>query len=268
MTSPLLASVDFIVVHHTAGSDSETVADIARYHESRGFYWSYEGQSGTIGYHRLYDQDGKVHYTRPLEIQGAHAGPSRDKRYPGLNRVSWGVCFKGNYSKRKSWTTPAAKAGLANIVTLCRLKGLGADRVIGHHEVPGASTECPGKNINMSKVRGMIAELLKASSGEPVKTVAARIPMGPQYAFAPALPSAHAPEIHATLTDEQVDAALNGCHVVAAAVTELGIVTKREELILAGHGVELVCKIADKIVEVRRERTGESNDTSEANSEE
>lgn len=67
-----------IVIHHP-GSKCYSISDLIDYHMGKL-------EMGAIGYHFVIDQEGKLYYTRDLEIKGAHAYPNSGKIGIGLLR--------------------------------------------------------------------------------------------------------------------------------------------------------------------------------------
>jgi len=79
--------VHSVVVHHTAGSQTETAEQIRAAHKARGW--------GDIGYHAIVTRAGGIWHVeqgRHLEWKGAHAG----RGFPG-NLGSIGISVCGNY---------------------------------------------------------------------------------------------------------------------------------------------------------------------------
>lgn len=132
-----------VIVHHTAGPDTATVADVTRAHVARGF--------GTIGYHHLIHRSqmgGPVWYHsagRPESQVGAHD--------QGQNGDSIGVSIAGRYH-----LGPVPDAGwavlVATVADVCRRYGLTADQVEGHRENEPSTTPtlCPGFDPEILRV--------------------------------------------------------------------------------------------------------------------
>jgi hypothetical protein len=122
------ASIERIIVHHTAAASSVTWAAVARYHvDSRG--WP------GIAYHLGITPDGGLSYLGSIDTVRYHAGTA--------NSDSIGICFAGNFETDQP--TPAALA------TFSKLRGVLADylgrelSVVGHRDV--SETACPGKHL-------------------------------------------------------------------------------------------------------------------------
>lgn len=137
--------IEYIVLH-TAAYDGEedTLEDIIRWHRARGFK--------TIGYHYYIKKDGKVKKGREDNRQGAHCIANN------MNEKSLGICFEGHHDIEE-WT-PKQKSAFYNLsVKLIKKYYIDVEKIIGHREayelVPVPKT-CPGKKIDMQKVRRRI----------------------------------------------------------------------------------------------------------------
>lgn len=132
MTS--MASVDAIIVHHSASGPGTTVEDIRKWHvverASEGYLW--------IGYHFVIYQNGEVIQTRPINKRGGHC-PEK-----GYNTRSIGICLIGNFENETpsvaQWT---AYKSLASDL----LETLQISQVISHSEAKGGTTACPGAHV-------------------------------------------------------------------------------------------------------------------------
>jgi len=146
----------WIVIHTAAhGTQSKnydtTAAQIDMWHRERGFKM--------IGYHYVVRLGGKIEKGRNETDTGAHT--------LGLNAVSIGICFSGN-GNFHTWTADQSVNGLNLIRMLMQKYGIRPDHVIGHREVNRLVEEgilqaryrtpktCPGKMIDMNKVRGQL----------------------------------------------------------------------------------------------------------------
>lgn len=125
-------------VHHAAGprpaTMGEAIALIRSYDRSHAAKWR-----GGIGYHEIYDADGRIYAVRAPGAIGAHVALKNTGRY--------GVCFLDNFESRRPTAAQlrtlrarATEAPPAGLPDLRRLRG-----PYGHREVPGQSTACPGR---------------------------------------------------------------------------------------------------------------------------
>ena len=119
-----------IIVHHSVSPTTTTVEQIDRWHRDRG----YEG----IGYHYLITGDGISHIGRPLADRGAHCSQA--------NSDSIGICLAGdNTREAHQWTEEQVRCLLALVDNLRFFYG--SLELVGHRDVPGARTECPGVDL-------------------------------------------------------------------------------------------------------------------------
>ena len=90
--------VTIIVVHHTAGSQSNDaeriIPTISRLH-SRRFSTMPASLGLTVAYHYMIMSDGAIYRTRDEEDIGYHAGDWE------VNKVSVGICLVGNFEEHK-----------------------------------------------------------------------------------------------------------------------------------------------------------------------
>lgn len=133
---------EYIIIHHsaTAQGDAET---FRRNHKAKG--WR------DVGYHYVvsngtYKPDGLVETGRTEAENGAHCDADR------MNSRSIGICLVGNFDVDK----PTA-AQMTSLEKLCRdimtRHKIHVSKVLGHGEVKGAATNCPGKNFDMAAFR-------------------------------------------------------------------------------------------------------------------
>ena len=120
------SATDLLILHHAAAA-SCTAEDIHRWHVGNG--WA------GIGYHYLVRKDGTIYRGRPEDTVGAHAY--------GANNHSIGVCFEGNYEVEQNMPAAQLDAGQALVADIKRRWGI--TKVIGHKDVAGSTTDCPGK---------------------------------------------------------------------------------------------------------------------------
>ena len=138
-----VVGIKAVVVHHTAAGE-QSAEEIAKFHvESRGF--------PGIGYHYLIHRGGAVEKVNAVRTVSFHCGE--------WNRRAVGVAVVGNLER--GLATDRQWGVLVELVTeLCRAFGVGAAQVVGHREVPGARTLCPGRNMDMERLRKEVVELM------------------------------------------------------------------------------------------------------------
>lgn len=134
----------YVIVHHT-GAEERDAEQVRRYHLSLG--WR------DIGYNFVIERDGKVAPGRSLDLPGAHC------RADGMNSKGIGVAVIGNLESPPPLPGQAASL-LELLADLCRRFGIQPDQLLGHREVRGAATDCPGRYLDMEGVRRELAERL------------------------------------------------------------------------------------------------------------
>ena len=129
----------YIVVHHSATDEGNSL-EFNEAHNVRGF----KG----IGYHFVIDNgtkgkpDGMIETTPrwTKQLEGAHC------RANGMNHNSIGICLVGNFSEDR--VSPKQMASLVYLVdTLRDYYRIPPKRIMGHGQVKGAATECPGTHF-------------------------------------------------------------------------------------------------------------------------
>lgn len=126
-------AIEYLIVHQTATPRAETTFEgIKRYHLSLGW--------GNIAYHYFIEADGRMRKGRSERTQGTHTKAS------GMSARSLGICAAGNFDTEE----PTARQ-LSSLERILReLAGkykIPKERILGHLEVPGAATRCPGDNL-------------------------------------------------------------------------------------------------------------------------
>lgn len=136
-----LTSVKYLAIHHTAGPDTQTPVQIANFHiNSNGW--------GGIGYHFLVDKDGVVYYVGDISTARANVA--------NLNDQVIGICLIGSFmggkepsSEQLSSVRKLCEFFISNYPELTNLNSF--SQVMGHKELPGQSTACPGEAWNQWK---------------------------------------------------------------------------------------------------------------------
>ena len=126
-------STDLLILHHS-GTTTCTPDGIHNSHVGNG--WA------GIGYHYLVRKDGTIYRGRPEDTVGAHAY--------GANNHSIGVCFEGNYQLEAEMPAAQLAAGQALVADIKRRWGI--TKVIGHKDVAGSTTDCPGKYFPLAEM--------------------------------------------------------------------------------------------------------------------
>jgi len=129
----------YIVIHHSATDEGSSLY-FDKYHQGKGW----EG----IGYHFVIDngtkekQDGQIEVS-PRWIKqedGSHC------RASNMNEKAIGICLVGNFNKEK--VSDKQMNSLVYLVNLLRRHyRIPVRNILGHGQVRGAKTECPGNNF-------------------------------------------------------------------------------------------------------------------------
>lgn len=127
----------YIIVHHSA-SDEDNALSLYKTHLRRGFdgtgydFIVDNGTRGTVAGH----VDATPRWV--AQKDGAHCKAS------GMNAKAIGICLVGNFSREY---LPAEQlAALVRLVNyLSHYYHIPVRNILGHSQVPGAKTECPGK---------------------------------------------------------------------------------------------------------------------------
>ncbi len=139
-----------IVVHHTATHEGDAFT-IDQMHHKRGFW-------NGLGYHFLINNgtegkmDGQIQIGPRWikQMDGAHANAA------GMNEKGIGVVLVGNFSE-----TQITETELDSLVFLVKILmdyyHIPNANVIGHRDVPGKSTECPGNYFPWAEFKRRIA---------------------------------------------------------------------------------------------------------------
>jgi hypothetical protein len=149
----------FIVLHHSAsrGGDAQL---IDRDHQTQN------GWDG-IGYHFVVGNGvdmplGRIEATFRWRQQshGAHAGALPLQK--PFNADGIGVCLIGNYDQQA--IDPFAERRLVELCAqlIDRIPTLSVGRIIGHRDVPGKATACPGRGIDLERVRFLVRQEMLA----------------------------------------------------------------------------------------------------------
>lgn len=146
-----------IVIHH---SDSRrgTLESIDAWHRKKGW----DG----IGYHFVVGNGvdmplGRVEATFRWRLQreGAHAG-SGPAQTP-FNQLGIGICLVGDCEHDA--LDPWQEARLADLCAelIRHVPSLGPARIIGHRDVPGKDTRCPGAKVDVERLRFLVRQRLQ-----------------------------------------------------------------------------------------------------------
>ncbi|MFA4988259.1 MAG: N-acetylmuramoyl-L-alanine amidase [Candidatus Omnitrophota bacterium] len=129
----------YIIIHHSATDEGNSLA-FDKAHQRRG--WS------GLGYHFVIDNGTKGKKDGQIEVSprwlkqkdGSHC------RAAGMNSRAIGICLVGNFNNER----PSAKQMESLVFLVNKLKKyykIPSRRILGHGQVDGASTDCPGKRF-------------------------------------------------------------------------------------------------------------------------
>ena len=130
----------YIVIHHSATHKGNARVFDRNHRHERGFH--------SLGYHFVIDNgtygrdDGQIEVGGRWRKQqdGAHC------RAGDGNKIGIGICLVGNFNNTKP-TKPQLNSLVHLVTHLCYRYNIPVENIKGHGEMPGANTECPGKNF-------------------------------------------------------------------------------------------------------------------------
>ena len=130
----------YIIIHHSA-TDVGSALSFDGAHHRRGF-------NRGLGYHFVISNGSKGKKDGQIEVSprwikqqdGAHC------KAAGMNCKGIGICLVGNFNHER-----VSKAQMDSLVYLVNILKkyyrIPARNILGHGSVPGANTQCPGKNF-------------------------------------------------------------------------------------------------------------------------
>jgi hypothetical protein len=141
-----------IIVHHTA-TDTGSASIIDRIHRNRGF----DG----LGYDFIINSgngnpDGlvEVGYRWKQQLTGAHCH-SRIRNDNYWNKHSIGIALVGNFEETRP--TDRQYESLAELITFLKSRyTISESNILGHKQVPGCNTKCPGKNFSWYRLKSQM----------------------------------------------------------------------------------------------------------------
>ncbi len=140
--------IQYVIVHHSAtpvkGRDYPALWWASAFHR-----YTQRRYNAPCPYHLIIAPDGSVARGRYEKTPGRHAS--------GFNRKSLGICLVGNFDIE---TPTKEQIASLQVLILDIMAGFGivADSILGHFEANIITfgeprKTCPGKNLNMSKLR-------------------------------------------------------------------------------------------------------------------
>ena len=142
----------YVVIHHSATEKGSARVFDRNHRRKRHFHHG-------LGYHFVIcngtygRKDGQIEVGKRWRYQtdGAHC------RAGDGNKIGIGICLVGNFNKTKP-TRKQIDALVHLVPHLCYKYNIPLENVRGHGDMPGASTECPGKNFPWKRVRAALRE--------------------------------------------------------------------------------------------------------------
>ena len=136
-----------IVLHHS-GTAANDAASMGKYHRETLGWQNGLGYDFVVG-NGTRSGDGQIEVSTRWrrQIDGAHCKAS------GMNRRAIGICFVGNFEIEHGLSDAQILAGTALIRYLTERFSIPPENILGHGEVPGANTLCPGRFFPMDRMR-------------------------------------------------------------------------------------------------------------------
>jgi N-acetyl-anhydromuramyl-L-alanine amidase AmpD len=138
----------YIIIHHSATDEGSSLS-FDKAHISRGWHG--------VGYHFVIDNGSKGKDDGQIEVSprwlkqenGSHC------KAGSMNTKAIGICLVGDFSREAP--TPRQMDALVYLVNrLRKYYGIPIGRIMGHGQVPGASTECPGTNFPWEELKSRL----------------------------------------------------------------------------------------------------------------
>lgn len=132
---PLPEILDTVVIHHEGNSQTHDPRRVQDKHMD-GNGWA------DIGYHYIIGADGTIYQGRDINVRGSHVD--------GQNTGKIGILFLGDFEN--NWwdndddPTQAQIESSKNLIRWLDSE-YGIETVLGHKDVEGQDTECPGDNL-------------------------------------------------------------------------------------------------------------------------
>ena len=134
-----------IIIHHSHGRVGDA-ASIDRYHRRRGWPRGL-GYDFVIGNGSLSgDGEIEVGHRWLRQLDGAHC------KADAMNERAIGICFVGTCETNEP-TRAQVVSGIALVRHLAARFGIPPDHILGHGEVAGARTRCPGRRFPIDRFR-------------------------------------------------------------------------------------------------------------------
>ena len=148
---------EYIVVHHSAASEDQTVKSIEDYHLSLGW----EG----VGYQYLIEKDGTIWKGRPELYHGAHVAEEH------INFKSTGICVIGNFDVKLP-TKEQEEASKRLVASIVAHYSIPLNKIVSHRYFLGIPPykSCYGKNLPDDWARKLV-EVSEPDYKEKIKNI-------------------------------------------------------------------------------------------------
>lgn len=140
----------YIVIHHSA-TDEGNAFFFHKFHRFRG--WE------SLGYHFVIDngtsgkQDGNIEAS-PRWIKQHNGAHCKDSR---MNFKGIGICLVGNFNKEE--VSARQLDSLVYLVNILKeYYKVPSQNILGHSQVPGAKTDCPGRKFPWRKFKQRLGQ--------------------------------------------------------------------------------------------------------------
>ncbi len=140
-----MIKIKYIILHHT-GAEEKNTEHIKRNHLSRG--WR------DIGYNYIIERNGVLETGRSPAIPGAHC------KADNMNFKSIGIALIGNFENHPP-TKKQIDAAIKLIKSLLIKFNIPMKNILGHKEVIGAKTLCPGHFFPLEKFKSETSNIEK-----------------------------------------------------------------------------------------------------------
>jgi len=134
-----LKKIKFIAVHHSQRK-IDSLKRIKNLHINK-YGWE------DIGYHYLIDKKGRLLKCRQEKFIGAHVF--------GHNKNLIGICLIGNFDEEKP-TKEQIQTLIKFLKNKIKKHKIPIKNILGHREFPEVTKTCPGKFIDMDKIRNVL----------------------------------------------------------------------------------------------------------------
>ena len=150
---PRTNSPEYIVLHHTGGTQADPNADTS-HHTANGVEKQHlsQGWEG-IGYHYFIEKNGTIWKGRPEHRHGAHV------KEGGINKKSIGTCLAGNFTVEGRKPTDEQKNALAGLIRDIRGKySIPIEKIQPHRAFLGTPPykDCPGDQLSDDWVQKLL----------------------------------------------------------------------------------------------------------------